>query len=881
MIRCRGSTKGTARQGLALSGVMDFGFPEAQIRAMVSIDAGPLVDALSSRYRFEREIGAGGMARVYLAEDLKHHRRVAVKVLRQEVATGIGAERFVKEIEIVSRLRHPHILPLYDSGEAGGVLYYVMPFVAGESLRARLSREPELPVDEAVRLTREIADALAYAHSQGVIHRDIKPENVLLESGHAVVADFGIARAIAAATADDAVNRLTSTGMALGTPVYMSPEQSAGDRDVDGRSDVYSLGCVLYEMLCGQPPFTGASAAVVARQHLLDEAPVVTARRPRVPVVVSKAVSRALAKNPADRFDTASAFAEQLASPSVSIATAPDVRIGRRIAVGAAVLLLLGAAVWLARGRLPRARASEGEQKHVVAILPLQNLSADSAQSYFAGGISEEIMTELSRLSALRVLSRSAVAPLAAAPDRLKRLASDFGVQSVVEGSVRVHGDSALIITTLTDARSGAALVTLRKNRALRDALSVQSEVARSIADALQTRLTPEELRRLGRAPTVNLDAYELYYRAARLSSTDPQQSREAMTLLRRAIALDPGFARAHVILARRYLFLTYGRGRIYLDSGLAEARAAIAADPDLPQAYFALGDLQGEGGQLQVARTSFLKALELNPSYDAAMQDLSVVEDMAGRHDEALHWAVRAFALSPNSPSSYYHVEGPLMRIGTDSANDRYFTAALARFPNDVRLGLTMARLDILRGRDSAAVARTRQVLGRNPSNQEAQYFMAELATVTDQPDAITFLEPLVRDAPEGRGDFLPESYRTQLGRQLTKRSDRARADSLWTASAAVARQQLAAGNENPALSMELAAISAIRGDTAAAFDALEQSYKMGWRDPQISSIDPFFASLRRMPRFQNLIGRMRADVETMRRAAAAANPQVISSGR
>ena len=260
-----------------------------------------LTEALRDRYTIERELGRGGMAVVYLAEDLKHHRQVAVKVLRPEIAGSLGSERFLREIEVVARLRHPNILPLYDSGEDGGLLYYVMPLVDGESLRDRLRRETELPIDDALAITAEVADALAYAHGHGVLHRDIKPENILLESGHAVVSDFGIARAIRAAGDD----RLTETGLTLGTPSYMSPEQAAGERELDGRSDLYSLGCVLYEMLAGQPPFTGPTAQNVVQQHLVAAPLPITQLRPAVPGEVATTVARMLAKAPADRWRTA------------------------------------------------------------------------------------------------------------------------------------------------------------------------------------------------------------------------------------------------------------------------------------------------------------------------------------------------------------------------------------------------------------------------------------------------------------------------------------------------------------------------------------------------------------------------------------------------
>jgi eukaryotic-like serine/threonine-protein kinase len=275
--------------------------------------------ALANRYTIERELGRGGMATVFLGQDLKHDRPVAVKVLRPELAAALGPERFLREIKLAARLTHPHILPLHDSGEADGFLFYVMPYVEGESLRDRLTRERQLPVEDAVRIAREVADALGFAHSHDVIHRDIKPENVLLEAGHAVVADFGIARAITAAGGD----RLTETGLAVGTPSYMSPEQAAGSRELDGRSDLYSLACVMYEMLAGEPPFTGPTVESVVRQHLTAEAPPVTTVRPGTPPGVALALQRALAKTPADRHPTAAAFAEALAAPTPEATSAP------------------------------------------------------------------------------------------------------------------------------------------------------------------------------------------------------------------------------------------------------------------------------------------------------------------------------------------------------------------------------------------------------------------------------------------------------------------------------------------------------------------------------------------------------------------------------
>src|SRR5512141_3014745 len=302
-----------------------------------------LASTLTGRYRIERELGRGGMATVFLAEDLRHGRQVAIKVLDPEVAAAIGPERFLREIETVARLSHPHVLTLHDSGQADGLLFYVMPYVTGESLRQRIERDQQLPLEDALRITREIADALDHAHRQGVVHRDIKPENILLEEGHARVADFGIARAVAEAGGE----KLTATGVVIGTPAYMSPEQAGGSTRLDGRSDEYSLGCVLYEMLAGQPPFTGPTVESLVHQHLSVEPHPVTAVRKAVPGGVGRALAKALAKTPADRYGTTGEFAAALARGRTEPDLKPRGRGAMWVAVGAIVLVAaLTAVAW-------------------------------------------------------------------------------------------------------------------------------------------------------------------------------------------------------------------------------------------------------------------------------------------------------------------------------------------------------------------------------------------------------------------------------------------------------------------------------------------------------------------------------------------------------
>src|SRR3989454_2315178 len=328
----------------------------------------PLQPALADRYLIERELGRGGMATVYLARDLKHHRQVAIKVLKPELAAALGPERFLREIEIAAGLTHPHVLPLHESGEAAGFLYYVMPFVDGETLRARLSREQQLPLEEAVQIAREVADALSYAHGRDVVHRDIKPENILLSGGHAVVADFGIARAISVAGRD----KFTATGMVVGTPAYMSPEQASGQSRIDGRADIYALGCMLYEMLAGDPPFLAATPQAVLARQWLDLAPRLRTVRQTVPRSVEQAITKALAKVAADRFATAAQFAEALTGPVSAV-------------------------------------AQVGDESSIV-VLDFANISGDAALDWLSSGIAETVSVDLKKIPGLKVINHDRAA---------------------------------------------------------------------------------------------------------------------------------------------------------------------------------------------------------------------------------------------------------------------------------------------------------------------------------------------------------------------------------------------------------------------------------------------------------------------------------------
>ena len=545
--------------------------------------------SLADRYRVGEEIGAGGMALVYRAVDLKHRRDVAVKVLRSELAHAVGADRFFREIATTATLRHPNILPLFDSGDADGILYYVMPLVQGESLRDRLDREGRLSIDDALRITTEVADALGYAHERGIAHRDIKPENILIERGHAVVADFGIACAVAA-TGNE---RLTQTGFSVGTPMYMSPEQAVGEPNLDGRSDLYSLGCVLYEMLAGQPPFTGSTAVAITQQHLLTPPPPVTAARPEVTPAVAAALARVLSKDPADRPWPAAQFVAMLAvqdARTLPFLHRAVVRPSRRAVLGIAA----GAVAVLAGGwALQRARTANTPEIGRIAVIPLENQTGDSAQRFFADGMTREVISVLAD-AGVRVLGYRAVTSYRNSSQPIPEIARELGVDAIVSGAVLRTGDVVTLSAELTNARSDETLWSRTFERSAADVMTLQRDVAAEIAHGIRARLTPDQAKRLTASRQVTPRAYAQYLlgqEAAALRTADGFQ--RSVVHLRRSLEIDSTYAPAWAALAITHtyalIYQTAPRDSAF-SMAMQAADRAIGLDSTLGDAYFARG---------------------------------------------------------------------------------------------------------------------------------------------------------------------------------------------------------------------------------------------------------------------------------------------------
>lgn len=633
---------------------------------------------LGGRYRIEREIGRGGMATVYLAEETKHGRPVAVKVLHPEVSPALGAERFLREIGIAARLSHPHLVPLIDSGEADGLLYYVSAYVPGGSLRDRLVREQRLTLGDAVRIARQVGAGLDFAHRAGFVHRDVKPENILFADGLALLADFGIARACCG----DLAEPVTRAGFVVGTPEYMSPEQASGESGLDARSDIYSLACVVHEMLAGSPPFHGDSLRAIMTKHLTEPPPRMRRLRPELPEAVEAALIRAMAKDPADRFASVEEFTAALRAEAQE---------------------------------RPR-RAARATRS--IAVLPFVNASPDPDNEYLSDGITDELIDALAKVDGLRVASRTSVFALKGKPQDVRAIGALLDAGTVLEGTVRRSGQQVRITAQLTSTDDGRLVWSQRYDRTVDDVFAIQDEIARTIVNTLRATsfadLSPPPVRQ----HSTSAKAYRLYLKGRYEWNRRTQEGVAAgIEYFEAAIAEDPNYALAYTGLADCYALEVdyrsvpvgeglkaakmYARKAIELDDTLAEAHASLAwslfiydwdwaaaersfrraieLDPQYATAHQWYAFLLASRGALADALVEAHTAVELDAGSVSARRSLAWVYYYARRFDQARHHLERAIEMNPNAEESFRVLGLSLAMAGETEEATRVLLEAVA----------------------------------------------------------------------------------------------------------------------------------------------------------------------------------------------------------
>jgi serine/threonine-protein kinase len=726
-----------------------------------------LQDSLGTSYAIERELGRGGMATVFLARDLKHDRPVALKVLHPELSASLGAERFLREVRLAARLQHPHVLTVLDSGQAEvpgspPLLWFSMPFIRGESLRNRLDRETQLPVEDALRIAREAADALGYAHEEGFVHRDVKPENILLSGSHALVADFGIARALHAGGDE----KLTETGLTVGTPAYMSPEQASGQRELDPRTDLYSLGVVLYEMLAGETPFAAPTAqATIARRFMETPRPI-RELRDTVPEAVERALQRALARTPADRFGSAAEFAAALAGASataatVPVAAAPPTGTSARPTVAPAepaarraapfrryrsVLILgigfvLGLGVlfgWLRRhgdGDQPR----DGSVKRL-AVLPFENLGGPDDE-YFADGVTDEIRGKLAAVPSLQVTASRSAAEYKRSTKDLATIARELGVDYLLVGKVRWEkgeGDKSRVRVSpeLIRVSSGSTEWQQPFDARLTDVFQVQADIAGRVAQALDVALGSGERRSIEARPTENVAAYDAYLKGWETSRggtvTDPVTNRRALLYYEQAIALDSGFAAAWAQRARAYA-LIYSNGvpdSVTARNALLSARRARELAPNQGDGYLAMSDYyRNVAGDQRAALEQAMLGNRTAPTNVDLLISAALSQQTLGQWDQATGLFARAQALDPRSFATAFRLTRGLLWTRRYDQAQAAGERALGLGEADAPLNETMAMIRLAQGDLPGAKA----VVARAARHIDAPALVAYFSTYYD----------------------------------------------------------------------------------------------------------------------------------------------------
>jgi eukaryotic-like serine/threonine-protein kinase len=691
-----------------------------------------LRDALADRYRIEGELGRGGMATVYQAEDLRHKRRVAVKVLHAEHSAAVGEERFLREITTAANLTHPHIVPVFDSGEADGQLYFVMPLMEGETLRARLEREGPLPIEDAIRLVRQVADGLEYAHGAGILHRDLKPENIMLSRGHAVLTDFGIAGSTHGTSEQ---TRLTQAGTSLGTAAYMSPEQATGEGELGPPSDVYALGSVLYELLTGEAPFTGPTFQAILVKRFTQEAPSCSSRRPDTPAGCDAAIAKALAREPADRFASAGAFAEAIATP-----------------------LTPATAVTPALAHPPATERS-------IVVLPFANLSPDPDNEYFSDGLTEEIISDLSAVRALNVISRTSAMQLKGTTRDIRTLGRELGVRYVLEGGVRKAGNRLRITAQLIDARTDNHLWTEKFSGTMEDIFEVQERVSREIVNALNVTLTPDEDRRLADRPVRDPQAYDLYLRARQTLRRHGPEIDRGLAMVEQAIAIEGETPPLRGLRALAWVYMARSGWKLEqqpLDLAERETQALLGMAPEAAYTQALAGFVAYERGDQLAAVRALRVANEREPGDPDVLFFLGIALGSAGQAEAQLAVGEEWLATDPLASMAWVLAGAARWFVGRIEEAPSFLERALELEPESVFIPWVLGYTYAMLGRIDEAEVRAEWLMTHAPRMPYAPHLKSLVLSLQGrQEEACAVLEDLDTAVLDGHQSWhLAESF-------------------------------------------------------------------------------------------------------------------------
>jgi eukaryotic-like serine/threonine-protein kinase len=821
-----------------------------------------------AHYKILKKLGEGGMGVVYLAEDTSLRRTVALKFPPHHAITGdADRARFVREAQAAASLDHPNICAVHEINEAHGDPFIVMAYVDGRLLDEVIAQGP-IAVAEALDLGIQLGRGLAAAHARGVIHRDIKPANVMITAdGQAKIMDFGLARISGHTTRSDLIS---------GTIYYMSPEQTHGT-GVDQRTDIWALGATLYQMLAGRVPFGGDYPQAVVYAILNEPAQPIRSVNPGVPEEIDRIITKALAKDVANRYQSADEMVDDLVAVKAALATGSPARISaaarprrRRSLFAAAVAVLIVAGVVAARFAF---HSSSPPDARIIAVLPFENLGGNAEEDYFTDGITEDINTQLSAIGELTVLSRSAVRRYKNSSQSLREIAAELGVGSIVTGSIRRADGKIRISARLVDPRTERQIWSERYDREMKDIFSIQSDVAKRIADALLVQLHPEVAHRIETSPTASLTAYDYFLKGRGYYLQYNRQSNEtAIQMFRKALELDPNYALAYTGLGNAYAQRTnaFGMGSEWVDSSIVVSQKALRINPGLAAAHKAAGLGYFVKGWLHRALQSTQTAVELDPNSAEAIANVAGILLSVGRCDEALPWARSAVTRNPGSAFYYSSVGTTLLALTEDGAAQQWFNKALGVQPDFAIAMAGIGYLHLNHGDAAKAKASAERIISGDPTQFFGLHLAGDAELALENLDkARAYYQRLLPASP--MADYYSgKRPSTSIAYILWRQGKADSARVMIEESLRLDAQELKAGNEWPDVRYNSAAAYAVLGDTDRALEQLEQAVKAGWRLYRLGANDPLFESIRGDERFRRIIESVERDVRRMRETAA-----------
>ncbi len=819
-----------------------------------------------SHYTILEKLGEGGMGVVYKAHDLKLDRMVALKFLPPETATSQDElARFEQEARAISALNHPSIATIHDVDEAGKKKFLVLEYIPGGTLKSKIKRlkaeDKELSVAEILDYGIQIAEGLAHAHRHGIVHRDVKTENVMLtEEGRVKITDFGLAKLRGSV-------HLTKTGSTIGTAAYMSPEQIRGE-DIDNRSDLFSYGIVLYELSTTHLPFRGEHETALSYSILNEEPSPAEAARPALPSELTEVINRCLEKEKEKRYQTAEEIAEglrQIQHESTGVVKTVVRRSKLPWVIAAAAISIAGVLFYFIRpGGQPR--LTHGK---TIAVLPFSNLSGKADDEYFSDGMMEDILTQLSKIADLNVISRTSVMQYKGTTKTIPQIGRELNAGAILEGSVRQAGSRMRIAAQLIEAGTDRHIWAETYDRDVKDIFDVQSDVAQKIAAALRARLSANEKALIEKKPTENIDAYTYCLRARELPFGRTRSLEMAISLCRKATALDPNFALAYATMGKSYANLYVQTNlRATLDSSLTLARKALSIDPNLSEGYIALGAAYGLVGSHDSAIQSLEKAVTLNPNSFATVSGLGSEYHAEYDYPKAIQFYKKSILLNPTKSHSYLSVADIYSELGDVHNALLYCRKAEEleqRDPDEVLRSL--AWMELMDGRSGEAIAHADSLIARYSDDTLNYSFAGGIHLLGgDMPRARDFFRTIVvKDSGSFSSSILANNT-TYLGYILQQMGDKSASQKLYANSLRRSLQDLKEVPRDPSIPYDLAALSALNGGKTEAYSWLRKMAEDGFVNYRLLRMDPLFGSLSHDPQFEQLLVQLQQKAEELR---------------